>query len=86
MTAIFRMTEDDRCRAASRHIGRRVTVRWNPLRSASAEDREARGYLVSVARIPGGALLIVLDLALDDGIGDMALPLSQVRSITRDPE
>lgn len=81
-TAIFRMQEPDRASAAARHIGRRVAVRWNPGRSAAGDDTTYIGYLVSLARVPGAALLIVISKRLTaDGIGDVALPLSQVRSI-----
>ena len=83
MTAIFRMHELDRFRVASRYVGRWVTVRFNPLRSQAVDDRELSGYLVSVARVPGAAVLIVISPRLTaDGIGDAALPLSQVRTIT----
>lgn len=83
MTAIFRMAEDDRASVASRYVGRWVTVRWNAMRNAHENDYVFSGYLVSMARVPGAALLIVLSPRLTaDGIGDAALPLSQVRSIT----
>lgn len=80
------MAEDDRARTASRHVGRRVVVRANYLRRSAASDVTHEGYLVSMARVPGGALLIVISRRLTaDGIGDVALPLSQVRSIERAP-
>jgi hypothetical protein len=82
--AIFRMPESDRAAAAARHVGRWVTVRANFQRSKASEDTVYHGYLVSLARIPGAALLIVISKRLTaDGIGDVALPLSQVRTIER---
>lgn len=84
MTAIFRMTEDDRVRAVSPHRGHRVFVTWSPLRGPT-QEQDFEGVLTHVGRLvsPVGYVLI-----LGNGPGRLAtvLPLAQVRSIRRAQE
>lgn len=88
MRAIFRMAEEVRYLVACQHVGRRVVVRANYLRGPVESDVVFEGHLVSVARIPNAGLVVVVQSwspSAPCGIGDVALLLSQVRSIERAP-
>jgi hypothetical protein len=73
------MGDQDRVRSVIPHIGRDVTVRWNPRRGPADGDQILAGQLKSVAFVPGGQLIIVI--SKEEALLDTALPLSQVRSI-----